>query len=154
MSLETWKAEFYPVEAEEVGTTDAVAHSLRKWEGLREENLARHEVEVSRGRIGLVPVGITDIGRADFLGIDTKSCSLCQLYYDQACAECPLYESRENFLCWEETEEEQRQGVPSPWHAWQQTATPEPMISALRLAQDWERRQAESDTHVKGLPVP
>lgn len=139
MSLETWKAEFYPVEAEEVSPTDAVAHSLRKWEGLREENLARHGVEVIR-RHG--PVGITDIGRADFLGINTNSCSLCQLYYDQNCAECPLYESRENFPCWEETEEEQRQGVPSPWHAWMQAATPEPMLSALRLAQDWERRQA------------
>jgi hypothetical protein len=37
MSLESWKAEFYPIPADEVKKKDALAHSLRKWEGLRKE---------------------------------------------------------------------------------------------------------------------
>lgn len=39
MSLETWKEEFYPIPADEVPESQALAHSLRKWEGLRKENL-------------------------------------------------------------------------------------------------------------------
>lgn len=39
MSLKTWKLEFYPVEASTVSKEDALDHSLRKWEGLTEENL-------------------------------------------------------------------------------------------------------------------
>ena len=44
MSIESWKAEFYPTPADEASKDQAIAHSLRKWEGLRKENLDRHEL--------------------------------------------------------------------------------------------------------------
>lgn len=37
MSLDTWKAEFYSIPAEEVAAKDAIQHSLTKWIGLRPE---------------------------------------------------------------------------------------------------------------------
>jgi hypothetical protein len=48
MRLTTWEKEFYPITAEEFekGTNDRalVDHSLRKWRGLRIENLRRHKL--------------------------------------------------------------------------------------------------------------
>lgn len=38
MSLETWKAEYYPISARETKQAQATAHSFKKWEGLRREN--------------------------------------------------------------------------------------------------------------------
>ena len=44
MSLETWKAEFYPIPAEYVSTDDALRHNLSLWVGIRQENLDKHDV--------------------------------------------------------------------------------------------------------------
>lgn len=41
MSLAAWKAEHYPVDAANVPAEEAVAHSLRKWRGLRPRVLER-----------------------------------------------------------------------------------------------------------------
>jgi len=44
MSLQTWNEEFYPIPASAAkgDVRTAVEHSLRKWEGLRKENLDKH----------------------------------------------------------------------------------------------------------------
>lgn len=42
MSMRSWKKEYYPVEAAKVPKELAVVASLRKWIGLRLDNLQRH----------------------------------------------------------------------------------------------------------------
>lgn len=83
MSLETWKAEFYPIPAHEVPVEDAVQHSLRKWKGLTKENLEKHEVIVG----GRVVLG--DDGKFD---LSSDSCALCVHHYSalHRCPRCPI----------------------------------------------------------------
>lgn len=87
MSLKTWRAEFYPTAASKCSKKDAVAHSLRKWQGLTKTNLKKH---------GLVTDGsaVHDTGLATFY-VDDRSCALCSHYYVDyryvdECEGCPL----------------------------------------------------------------
>lgn len=138
MSLKTWKEEFYPCEAGEVEKADAVEHSLRKWRGLREQELARHEVIFSSDRV------ISD--GEESLGLGSRSCALCKWYEDPDdcfnCASCPITLAT-GYPC-DGTEEEAGAFLDyedSPWGIFTETQDPEPMITALQLAQDWERAQ-------------
>lgn len=75
MSLDTWKAEFYPVPADSVPESDTLSHSLRKWEGLRKENLEKHGLQA-------------DVGG---FHIDSSTCALCQHYLKSGwCYPCPI----------------------------------------------------------------
>lgn len=120
MSLETWKAEFYPVPADKVKKRDAVAHSLRKWIGMREENLKKHGCYAHYSSVR------SDDGSFVVSG---SSCSLCVLYFhsgkEKPCRECPLAKSRGGVPCDEDD---------SPWSQWSSFSkggNPEPMIAAL-----------------------
>ena len=78
MSLKTWKEEFYPIPADEVPESQALAHSLRNWEGLRKENLEKHGVESTDSYVDEMP-------------IDSSTCALCQHHVVvETCATCPL----------------------------------------------------------------
>ncbi len=46
MGIATWKKEFYPP-ISKVTRANAIDHSLKKWIGLREENLKRHDLKLS-----------------------------------------------------------------------------------------------------------
>jgi hypothetical protein len=86
MSLATWKKEFYPVPASKVSKKNALAHSLKKWEGLLKNNLKKHGVESYRGCIS---------EGYSFLDIDSSSCALC-IHHDSDfpyCSGCPLHKS-------------------------------------------------------------
>lgn len=92
MSIESWKKEFYPVEASEFyGETRtirsvlaAVDHSIRKWEGIRPANLKKHGLEHT-------PYGavIESGDRADELctriELCSETCSLCQMFSSWEC---------------------------------------------------------------------
>lgn len=97
MSLETWKAEFYPVPASEVPVEQAAAHSLKKWEGLRPESLDKHKLFVRQGYVVDEHEGWKKV-----LRIDADSCALCVHHKHEttvrmdgrpvmSCAGCPLY---------------------------------------------------------------
>ena len=95
MSMKTWREEFYPVPA---GTARrrswrwAAKHSLRKWEGLREENLRKHDVRYSPEDNAVVDA---DGAR---LKLDDKTCALCRKVQEaeeadlsvNGCGICPL----------------------------------------------------------------
>lgn len=132
MSLATWKAEFYPIEAMHVEKKDAVDHSLRKWEGMREENLKKHNVKVNYG-------DLQDIENdRDRLVISSSSCALCQHYSrTYACPKCPLYEVRGLVRCDHLTGTELLDSD-SPWHTWVLNTEPLPMIDWLKKAKKWE----------------
>lgn len=82
MSMETWKAEFYPVEAI-VATgseLEAAEHSLKKWEGRSPDNLKKHELHLS----GIHTITDEDAGEDfDFNG---NTCALCQYADNLACS--------------------------------------------------------------------
>jgi len=85
MSLSTWNAEFYPIEAWEISEQNAVAHSLRKWSGLRPENMKRHGIKRSERGV------IYDEDYHLFV-FDDRSCALCfhHLLLDGECGFCPV----------------------------------------------------------------
>lgn len=89
MSLTTWKAEFYPVDAEDATSTplEAARHSLRKWEGLREGNLNQHDLHVTLwGDLEEDPE--RDNCPAEF-EVDGFSCALCRRT-PLSCNTCPI----------------------------------------------------------------
>jgi len=141
VSLETWKAEFYPVEASATRIEDATAHSLRKWVGLRKENLERHGVFYSSDtrRVTDQPV---DLFSSYGLVVSNESCALCHHHNkdraEQPCGDCPLAISRDGVPCDESDRDESSVWI--LWGASLSTQNPEPMIAALEAA--LEMRQA------------
>lgn len=97
MSMQTWMEEFYPVEAEKVPAAQAVAHSLRKWRGLRPDNMKRHGVFWGYKHTLNY---ITDAG-GYCLFIDAGSCALCWTHVNLtgSCASCPLSIARHGHPC-------------------------------------------------------
>lgn len=150
MSLESWKAEFYPIPASETTEEQAVDHSLQKWLGLLPENLAKHDCHIEDS-------SVVEIGHTPCLGnhvfIDSSSCSLCHHFCDMSacnsgddespCIECPLYKARGDVACDDETSEEWNNSQKSPWHAFTLTFDdysydPKPMIHWLKRTQEIE----------------
>lgn len=108
-----WIAEYYPVMAPEVKREDALAHSAKKWEGLRKVNLERY---------GLSTPPVT---------ISSSTCALCfywQTYEDrELCKGCPLPAELGRNCDYTAIV-----GEPiSPFKAWRQYSDPEPMIDLI-----------------------
>jgi len=125
MSLETWKAEFYPIPAHEVPVEDAVQHSLRKWRGLTKENLEKHGL-VRRKNV-IIESGVWRFG------VESDSCSLCKHYLSpfSNCHHCPLA----NVLGGRCDEDQgDLDEVDSPYHEFTRNGNPLPMIEALERA--------------------
>lgn len=123
MSIETWKAEFLPVPAEEVPEEEAVAHSLRKWKGLRPENLAEHDLIATPRYI------LDQEGREECV----SRCALCK-HYD--CIACPLAQTLGDSCVG---------GSKSPWYIWFDDRDPEPMIQALE--ETLQREEQDHENH-------
>ena len=115
MSLETWKEEFYFVDASEVPVEQAIQHSLRKWIGLRQENLDKHGVSIEGKRI---------YGEDGRLFISESSCALCRYYLEDYsnCRHCPLYTVLGRSC---------DSGRSAPYQQFVLDGDPEPMIRAL-----------------------
>lgn len=126
MSLATWKKEFYPKSANSrMSKRDAILHSIRKWEGLRKENLRKHGLKFE-----IVSKSIVDKNGSE-MEIDVSSCALCVKYYYSnknldRCVECPLQKTLGR-PC--------DQDDASVYNRFLRSVrrTPEPMIKALNL---------------------
>lgn len=135
MTLDTWKREFYWVDADTVSSrswAECVEHSIRKWEGLRPEALARHGL-VKDGKAIFDPTSHID------LWISGTTCALCQkdLSTDghRFCETCPLYAALGEARCDELSDEDADDD--SPYGIWCDTGDPEPMIAALNKALEY-----------------
>lgn len=85
MTIKTWMKEFYPKKpSKRMSRIDAIKHSIRKWEGLTEGNLKKHDVYSSYCNDCL------EDDKSDFV-ISMDTCSLCIKYFDDDCEKCPLY---------------------------------------------------------------
>lgn len=96
MSIATWKKEYVSgIRAASKDPMKALEHSIHKWEGLRKENLDRHQVQYSFHRVASYkPVS----GIYDSLEIGGNSCALC-IYAkpfknpeQNDCSRCPIDE--------------------------------------------------------------
>jgi len=107
MSFQSWCEEFYPVPADKVSESNALVHSLRKWIGLRNENLSRHDLRL--GSRYLYDASSTDASfhNSLFLVAD-DSCALCVHHARRhwscaqrrcSCSACPLYKVLGNKAC-------------------------------------------------------
>lgn len=137
MSMKTWKAEFYPIEARNVPKGKAVEHSLQKWIGLKLENVAKHGLETKF----LSVVERNAYGTAvDSLRFDATTCALC-VYYAQGdfvtrCVGCPLYEVRNRVSCDDVRNDETH----SPYH----NPSPLGMIEWLYSARAHEQKESDA----------
>lgn len=121
MSVETWKQEFYPTEAEDNIDDDTMAlnHCIVKWKGLTEDNLKKHNLK---------KLWCDD----DIVGIDGKkfsvnqnTCALCQIYYTDWCAGCPLIKMGFTMCGGDDP------GRNDPYSDFYENNNPQPMIEAL-----------------------
>lgn len=83
MSYETWKEEFYPIDAFKTYTfTDkmCIEHSLQKWKGALPENREKHNTEYELYQLYEEPLIAPSM-----LRFDATSCSLCQKYNEIGC---------------------------------------------------------------------
>lgn len=89
MSLRTWLNEFYPISAADVPIEMALAHSIRKWEGLQPHNMERHGVCLTDNHevTNIQPVAEEEPA---YLSINSSSCALCCHHAGSACLGCPL----------------------------------------------------------------
>lgn len=135
MSLESWKAEFYPIRAENVPKEDALEHSIRKWEGLRKENLEKH---------GLYKDCTAIYEESSFRSwyISSDSCALCHQYLNpngpftserDKCKECPLFKTNGNCRC-----DRSKTQSESLFSSFTIHDNPEPMIEALKKAREYD----------------
>lgn len=139
MSLATWKAEFYPVEAKDVKPEDALDHSIRKWEGLRVQSLRKHGLK--KENHGLA-TAMGDRSGCLFLPA-SQNCALCAHYKgaDRKCQGCPLAQSRGGLRC--DVARTSHGETISPWHAWAVRGVSRHMLVALRRAKKWVEEQRE-----------
>lgn len=128
MSLETWKAEFYPTPANEVPAHDALAHSIQKWTGLLKKNLKKHGV-----RIGWKEL----VGPDSSLRIAAGTCALCIHHYGfPECRNCPLFQSRGGVRC-DKTHDDEF----FPPYKRFLDGDARPMLNALKKAQKFQARK-------------
>lgn len=144
MSLESWMAEFMPLDAYDVSEADALEHSLRKWSGLLPDALSRHDVSLSGQDLRE-----KDGGAA--LVIDEDSCALCVHHRRdnvtrKFCQACPLLASNDGLPC------DSLLGPLNHYHEFTNKGNPRPMINLLRSAQ--RRVAKENALKEKAYPNP
>jgi len=132
MSLQSWKKEFYPVSASRVADKDALAHSLRKWQGLTRAALRKHKLVRCGDSIG-------EEEPDEYFPIDSSTCALCKAFHEElpggaSCGSCPLVGLSE--------QEENASGCSKEYLAWSDDYKPAPMLTLLRKAM---RAQAKKD---------
>jgi len=112
MSDKSWIKEYYSVPAALVAEDAALEHSLQKWIGLTQENLAKHGIKNPP------------------IAVDSETCALCHHYITDDCFKCPLAQSRNGTPCDSATDDEEV----SPYRAYRREGGPEEMIRALYKA--------------------
>lgn len=128
MSLGSWKGEFYSIEAYDTPEADALAHSLLKWSGMTDENLAAHGVSADFRSGELCDDDA-------ILWIANETCALCfrfQYSGSSRCTACPLFKALGGVPC---------DHTDMPYTVWRQTGDAKPMIAALEAAAKLEAKK-------------
>lgn len=130
MSLESWKAIYFPTPIKDATFTEqsAVEHCLRKWRGLRAEVLEQHQIML----FSSYESGFSFHN----CYVNAQTCALC-VRHDIICSKCSLALSRDRFPCILKRPTE----TISPWLAWLENSDPEPMIQALEQALEYVKKE-------------
>ncbi len=142
MSYESWKKEFYPIDAEQAaayyeGHDDwLVEHCLQKWTGALPKNTEKHDIEY-RGH------QIMDDEDYCCLVLASTSCSLCRAYADDefACPRCPIVGCT-GWTCDGSTYDEEKSEIShsDDRNVWSDSgADPQPMIDLLTKVLKWTK---------------
>jgi hypothetical protein len=131
MSLDSWKEEFYPIEADKVSKKNSIEHSILKWTGLRKENLDKH------GIVAIMGGYIEELEIRNGLDIDSDSCALCCHYLSDECKRCPITKSR-GIKC--DSLKDDGTETASPYGHWLWSMDPEPMIQTLLETKKFNER--------------
>lgn len=125
MSLESWCAEYIP-HPFPIGRIEAIKHSIHKWEGLRNKDMARHKVWVEAN------VKVRD--EHGFVYVDYGNCALCELYADNpgGCSKCPCY----GILG-------ESEPCDRAWNEWVNRGITSTMLRLLRRALELEERRVK-----------
>lgn len=117
-----------PTEACDTSKKEAYDHVLRKWIGLREENLRRHGLHRSYSSI---------LGKyeepPDSMAVDGSTCAFCSHYLKSAgvrCGSCPLFKSL-GASCDRRRDDYHAR---SPYDEFLLDGNPEPMISTIIMS--------------------
>lgn len=137
MSLDTWKAEFYPQDVTEIDLGDdlvAVNHSLLKWEGLTPENLEKHGLVLSAD-LGWSNSIVERVHTGERFLLAFESCALCQQPRREIddCVSCPLSIARGNVSCDDARNDESK----SPWSKMIRDKSPYEMIHWLKITKEY-----------------
>lgn len=116
MSGETWLKEFFFQQPEEVVNNFNLMlnHAKIKWNGLKKENLLKHNVCLKKN-------SLYD-GESCFLVINHNSCAFCLSFFENECKGCPIFDKLG------EKCNEQRD---SPYSVFLLTSNVEPMLKTL-----------------------
>jgi hypothetical protein len=128
---EEWLATYYQAPADTIPESEAIAHSLRKWEGLKPEVLSAYGLRPTARGIRL--------DHKLLLEVNSSTCALCELYYDpdeendenvERCSSCPLAKARDGVPCDSSYGDEDG----SPYNLWREYYDPSLMITWLEKA--------------------
>lgn len=143
MTIETWKAEFYPVEASTLNSApliDAIDHCLVKWEGLRSDNVAKHGMASGvRGKLYDPSTG------QQYAPANGPHCALCLRFINDNCAECPIAD---------DMDDEFTEGCNGEYREYINNNNPEPMISSLTRAKETLLAKEAVALVIGALPPP
>lgn len=144
MSMASWRKKYYHVEANETAPSDALVHSIRKWQGLDRLSLSVH---------GLRRDMETICGWYYALEISSATCALCVHHLGEPvikedgtvhtpCGDCPLYAVRGGVACDRTRDDEDV----SPYDAFTEFGDAAPMLRWLM--------RAHAETRPEPPPVP
>lgn len=134
-----WMKKYYPVSAQALvgmGKTplELVEASILKWEGLKAEVLAEHNMIKVLNQVGYM-VDSSDLGLDDepmyILRNTEQSCTLCVAYRKEMhrwCGDCPLVLIRRGVRCDRPMAHEEA----SPYEIWFVTGDAKPMLRWLK----------------------
>jgi len=124
MSIQSWKKEFYPVDASKCRKSilKALKHTLLKYTGTLKKNLKKHDIEKEKGSGRLFDCRGMSYGKFGF-GEDT--CALCPNNFPD-CSTCILYKSGNG--CLEDYDEDKI----NPYRFFVSDSDPKPMIRILK----------------------
>ena len=138
MSIQSWKKEFYPVDASKCRKSilKALKHTLLKYTGTLKKNLKKHDIEKGKGSGRLFDCRGMSYGK---LGFGEDTCALCNNPSDfPDCEKCVLYESGNG--CLSENDGDWK----SPYHVFTIDNDPMPMIRIVKKLIVKEEKNAKN----------
>lgn len=137
-TLESWTERYYPVAAKDCPEEDALAHSIQKWEGLREEVLQEYGLHRDAGGLSIT---IAD-SLGNTLPINDQTCALCHLYWEGDegvnCLRCPLRAEKVRRLQDPDALANDTRDCAREYRSWTMAGNPVPMIELLHTAAEWD----------------